>query len=237
MADIPGTIVLPSSFAQNALAAYRNTIAATRSVSTPVNSATYDDGYPPITIKPVDKENPESSGIPPKGGDANGILNDLSTPIFRAQMGLPINTWTSAIAALIYPAGAIVWYNGILYKSLSSTSAVPTNTTYWTPLSGRFVVDASTSAESPTWWRRWSDGWIEQGGFVSSSSQPTTVTFPVAFSTRVYSVLVTEQQTSGGDIDILYLKYGSVNVNSFQIQGYDTGGGADFLAYWEAKGF
>ena len=108
MANIPPLKVLPSAFAQFALDTYKNVIAAIRGNSTPSNAATYQDGFGEATFKPVSSEN--DSGIPPRGGDVNGILNDLSTPIYRAQMGLPINTWDASIASQGYPKGAIVIY-------------------------------------------------------------------------------------------------------------------------------
>lgn len=131
MANIPAVKVLPSAFAQNANAAYKNEIPATRTAATPENAATFDDGFGPKTFLPVNNDDPANSGIPPRGGDFNGVFGDLSTPIFRHQMGLPVNTWTAEIAALGYPAGAIVWYNGVLYQALSANSQVPTNANYW----------------------------------------------------------------------------------------------------------
>ena len=108
MANIPPLKVLPSAFAQNALSVYKNIIAAIRGETTPKNAATYEDGFGEATFKPV--TDGDNSGIPPRGGDVNGILNELSTPIYRAQMGLPINTWDSVIAEQGYPEGAIVIY-------------------------------------------------------------------------------------------------------------------------------
>lgn len=131
MANIPNVKVLPSPFAENASSSYKNEIPAKRTASIPNNAATYDDGFGSATFLPIDPDNPENSGIPPRGGDFNGILGDLSVPLFRAQMGLPINTWTSEIAALGYPAGAIVWYNGSLYRALSANSQIPTNSNFW----------------------------------------------------------------------------------------------------------
>ena len=45
----------------------------------------------------------------------------------------------------------------------------------------------------PNWYRKWSDGFIEQGGYVSAKS---TVTFPTAFSTTNYTAIA-----SGKDDD------------------------------------
>ena len=40
----------------------------------------------------------------------------------------------------------------------------------------------ATWKSGTSWYRKWSDGWIEQGGKVSSSSQSTTISFHTSFS-------------------------------------------------------
>ena len=41
------------------------------------------------------------------------------------------------------------------------------------------------------WYRVWSDGWIEQGGYITSTSQSGSVTFLKPFSDTNYTILVT----------------------------------------------
>lgn len=45
--------------------------------------------------------------------------------------------------------------------------------------------------DGDNWYRKWSDGWIEQGGLIpkgSSAASKTVVTLPVAFTTTAYTV-------------------------------------------------
>ena len=71
------------------------------------------------------------------------------------------------------------------YSDLSNKPTIPT--------SGSVVTLVSSSYDSTTgsWYRKWSDGYIEQGGIVrpASSITNTTVTFPVAFSKKTYGLL------------------------------------------------
>lgn len=50
-----------------------------------------------------------------------------------------------------------------------------------------------------TWYRKWSDGFIEQGGQTPTLGQDAsyTVTFPIAFSSTVYTVELTRLAGSG----------------------------------------
>ena len=189
MANIPPLKVLPSAFAQSAVNAYKNVIAAIRGVSTPENAATYEDGFGPATFRPVSADNP---GLPPRGGDVNGILNDLSTPIYRAQMGIPINTWDASISQQGYPRGAIVWYSSNNVSPVQVISLVENNTQvpfngeninsqYWqiVNLPKRYIVDTNT-VNANNWWEKYNDGWCRQGFIVPivkglNSSYLTTI--------------------------------------------------------------
>ena len=59
-----------------------------------------------------------------------------------------------------------------------------------------YVTDTQVSSDHSWWYRKYSDGWIEQGGFAvtinnktSHYTVDTTVTFPVAFSSPNYQLL------------------------------------------------
>ena len=61
--------------------------------------------------------------------------------------------------------------------------------------SGITVVDANQ--EGTTWYRKYSDGWIEQGGRTASLSDgEATVTFPIEFKDTNYSILTTSVNSS-----------------------------------------
>lgn len=48
------------------------------------------------------------------------------------------------------------------------------------------VID-SWSDGNGNWWRKYSDGWLEQGGIVEGES--ATITFPVSYKSANYTVL------------------------------------------------
>ena len=85
----------------------------------------------------------------------------------------------------------------------------------------------ATGKSGNYWYRKYSDGWIEQGG-VSSS---TTITFPTAFSTTTY-VIVANDNFDAGSGDVTWSWYNvhtktttsakkdSVNTTSWYAAGY-----------------
>lgn len=69
--------------------------------------ASVQEGYPEITITPI-----AEGGIPPAGGDLNGMFNLLSQFYFFNQNG-GTYTFNSSVSSAIggYPLGAVLWYN------------------------------------------------------------------------------------------------------------------------------
>lgn len=71
--------LIPQAFANNGS---KNTIQNTRQPGQDMEDATWSDGFPNVTMQPV-----ESGGLPPKGMDFNGIFNTLSESIVYLQKG------------------------------------------------------------------------------------------------------------------------------------------------------
>lgn len=79
--------------------------------------ATYQSGFPPLTMTAI-----SAGGVPPSGKDMNGILNDITTAI-RYSMSGGLYSYNADFSAAIdgYPKGAIVassdgskiWWNGV----------------------------------------------------------------------------------------------------------------------------
>ena len=72
-------VLIPQAFAANGS---KNNIQNTRQPGQDPEDATWSDGFPNVTMQPV-----ESGGLPPKGMDFNGILNALSATIVHMQKG------------------------------------------------------------------------------------------------------------------------------------------------------
>lgn len=58
-----------------------------------------------------------------------------------------------------------------------------------------FIVESYISEDGKAWYRKYSDGWIEQGGHVSmdNSNHWRTVTLPLSFSNTKYTLCLSAQ--------------------------------------------
>ncbi len=97
--SIPSKIQLP--FAHSGT---KNTIPVASQIGITAGAASFTDGFPPLTFTPI-----SAGGVPPAGGDFNGILNAI-TAVQQWQSAGGIFKWDSAFATAIggYPAGAIL---------------------------------------------------------------------------------------------------------------------------------
>ena len=91
------------------------------------------------------------------------------------------------------------------------------------------VIETWQSDDGTSWYRKWSDGWIEQGGRVTSSSAQT---LPTPFTTNTYTVVVGAQGTSGNanvttrtktTIALMLLGVDGANYTSYGIIWYACG--------------
>lgn len=110
--------ILASAIAENGI---KNPIPQN---STGTYLASVDEGYPEITLTPI-----AEGGIPPAGGDLNGMFNLLSQFYFFNQNG-GTYTYNSTVSSMIggYPKGAVLWYNGIDGTHIQVVSNVENNT-------------------------------------------------------------------------------------------------------------
>ena len=81
---------------------------------------------------------------------------------------------------------------------------------------GRTIVESWISEDSSMWYRKWSDGWIEQGGRTTTS----TVNLPIEFTNTGYVVVASGQTSTGNEVisdrtltSINIILYGNDNVN------------------------
>lgn len=145
--DIPSRIV--KSFGVNGL---KNTIPVDSSTSTDSNGvATFDKGFPAITMQPL-----SAGGIPPSGKDMNGALFAVSAQQqwFNAGMTYPFNqSFSDAVSG--YPKGAIVpsslytgqWLN--LNESNGTPPESPTGSnTGWVPINNYGVTQITATSGS-----------------------------------------------------------------------------------------
>ena len=103
--------------------------------------ASVAEGFPEITLTPI-----ADGGIPPAGGDLNGMLNLLSQFYFFNQNG-GTYTFDQDVSDAIggYPLGAVLWYNGTDGSHIQVVSNIPNNTQ-------NFVEDPSLIGGSTSPW-------------------------------------------------------------------------------------
>lgn len=85
--------------------------------------------------------------------------------------------------------------------------------------SRRYVKETGKSSDGNSWYRKWSDGWIEQGGYVSNNNSSDTmrtiiVSFHVSFSGTDY-------------VFIRSPMYGAESTNNLAVTGYKSKSASD----------
>lgn len=95
-----------------------------------------------------------------------------------------------------------------------------------------FVIE--TWSDGTEWYRKWSDGWVEQGGYFNCSSSGTILTFHQSFSDTNYYLNGNGSQITAG---VRYVSF--YNRTSTTAACY-TAGGTSFnsaYVYWYACGY
>lgn len=128
----------------------KNAIQLTQQAGQDPEDATYQDGFPPVTML-----NEDAGGLPPKGLDFNGIFYELSSPIAHYCRGDRIQydaNYATAIGG--YAKGWVVASNDYQkdYISLVDNNLADpngTNTT-WAVYAGQGSVPVATSTTTGT---------------------------------------------------------------------------------------
>lgn len=134
------------------------------------------------------------------GDDNDGCLQLIPgyTADFDSKQSASLLLTTSGYTGVVIPAGSFYLTAMDATTGAKSLAGSPDGTLRWCGKSltgGLTVVSESYSANS--WYRKYSDGWIEQGGKTTGSSG-FTLTFPLAFSNTNYSFVCNTQGNSTG---------------------------------------
>lgn len=90
-----------------------------------------------------------------------------------------------------------------------------------------------TYNDGTNWYRKWSDGWLEQGGcFAGRFSNVTTITYPLPFS-QVYTVLKTNRVTTSYNQSLAYDWFAVVDATNIN---FKSASAQDVGIYWYACG-
>lgn len=104
------------------------------------------------------------------------------------------------------------------------------------------LIESGTSDDGYSWYRKYSDGWIEQGGRnYAGTKSDHTITLPTAFSTTTYSFsAIGERYTSSssGYTDDLCFTINGITESTITVYPYDAGDNS-YAAYfrWYACGY
>lgn len=81
----------------------------------------------------------------------------------------------------------------------------------------KYVVE--TGSNENGWYRKWSDGFIEQWGIFDTNNRPQTINLPISFSNTSYYINCIPRRTNTGSAGWNYhiIIKSSVTESSFQI--------------------
>ena len=102
----------------------------------------------------------------------------------------------------------------------------------------KYVIE--TLSEENNWYRIWSDGWIEQGGYVSNPSSNETVTLLKSYNNINYSIQC--QYAHDSNSTGRFLSVGNKTNSTFMVRTGATNldswnGSYPVPFYWEVKGY
>lgn len=98
--------------------------------------------------------------------------------------------------------GSLTWKEKNIVRSVNGVAADPTgDVNIAVPSPYAYLVEAWHSGSS--WYRKYSDGWIEQGGeFTKHRDTNITVSFPVAFRDTNYTIATSQYSNSSGNAPV-----------------------------------
>lgn len=146
----------------------------------------------------------------------------------------------TSVGATLYCAECYIVNNGIkIWQGVGSPGLHQRVET------GHEVIEfqAPTALNDYTWYRKYADGWVEQGGVITvtkqnaNTSQTTTVNLPVAMADTNYYVAPLTFITDGGNTTGLRNQANDRTTTQLKIKTYSTTGiSNNYTAAWEVKG-
>lgn len=97
----------------------------------------------------------------------------------------------------------------------------------------RYVIDAYN--DGTNWWRKWSDGWVEQGGYITNISGGVKVNLPLAMSSHIYFYSAMSRE-AGDNANIVNYAPTSTNTVLHLNAIMSNGSWSPVTIVWEVKG-
>ena len=97
----------------------------------------------------------------------------------------------------------------------------------------------TTGGTAPTWWRKWSNGFIEQGGRATGGKYNSqgTLSFPVAFKNTNYTIVGTAQHGEHNSDGVSFKDSTKLSTAIEAITNYNGDYGGTYPYDWYACGF
>ena len=104
----------------------------------------------------------------------------------------------------------------------------------------KYVIESGSNENNTQWYRKWNDGWIEQGGYVSNPSSNETVTLLKSYNNINYSIQC--QYAHDSNSTGRFLSVGNKTNSTFMVRtgasNLDNWSGSYPVPfYWEVKGY
>jgi hypothetical protein len=134
-----------------------------------------------------------------KGGHI--VLNGQNGALNPGGVELRARTENGENALLCMPNGSFTWCGKNIVRSVNGTAADAAGNVVIPMVSDctSYVIETWTSGTS--WYRKWSDGWIEQGGQNTCSYNGTNITLNTAFSNNNYTVTATALKDTDTNVE------------------------------------
>ena len=154
--------------------------------------------------------------------DNSGIFTDWNNVTLNVYV---INTYF--INVIISTYGSTVYSGSINWAARYASTDKYVYIQYY---NSGLSVKTDYKTGSYGWYREWSDGWLEHGGYVQVPSGAVTVQLLFAFNDTNYTVIPHVDSSNGEIIRV----YGTKTTTTFQLDSHGTG--SDMWCDWVAFG-
>lgn len=133
----------------------------------------------------------EGSAYPTGTNTAGNVVGFDTSRLNSVYSGNGTNTLVQPRATQMY----LYFYVGqFTQTALENTAGVVTED--FNELNAHKVIafQAPTAENNYTWYRKYADGWVEQGGYNQNNATPTTVTLPIPMADTYYTATANSRQ-------------------------------------------
>lgn len=172
--------------------------------------------------------------------DSNNSDHGFRVTVNNVVLPLSNNTYSLGSSSYKWANVYATTFNGNLQGN--ADTATSANSVAWANVTGKPAYITATWRSGTSWYRVWSDGFIEQGGRVqlkTGSNMADKINFPKAFSTNQYTAIISDQaypatpnQGTSGDVAI-WGTTGYTTTGMFVM----SSGGSERVAHWYACGY